>query len=276
MVVAVLVHGHDVSDCGCVRPATKVNGVEKARTESGSRHVFPLYLVIVLAVIGVVAAAATTVILVEHRGQQNPTASFRPSGIPANVSTSLAVLMALSPVPARAAPGFSLVDQRGRVESLASFRGHAVVLEFMDPHCTDICPIVSQEFLDAYRDLGSAASHVDFVAVNVNQYYASVASMKSFTLAHGLDAIPSWHFLTGNAAQLKSVWRAFGVQVEAPNPAADIIHTSVVYFIDPRGRERFIGTPTDQHTAKGVAYLPSGPLTAWGRGLAYVARDTLS
>ena len=41
----------------------------------------------------------------------------------------------------------------------------------MDPHCADICPIVSQEFLAAYRDLGAAASHAVFVAVNVNAYY---------------------------------------------------------------------------------------------------------
>jgi peroxiredoxin len=46
--------------------------------------------------------------------------------------------MGLSPVPARPAPGFTLTDQDGRTMSLSSFRGRAVVLEFMDPHCTDI------------------------------------------------------------------------------------------------------------------------------------------
>ena len=39
----------------------------------------------------------------------------------------------------------------------ANRRGHAVVLEFMDPHCTDVCPLVSAEFIDAYHDLGGAA-----------------------------------------------------------------------------------------------------------------------
>jgi cytochrome oxidase Cu insertion factor (SCO1/SenC/PrrC family) len=52
------------------------------------------------------------------------------------------------------------VDQNGHRLSLASFRGRAVVLEFMDPHCVDICPIVSQEFVDAYDDLGKAATGV--------------------------------------------------------------------------------------------------------------------
>lgn len=62
--------------------------------------------------------------------------------------------MQLSPVPVTRAPGFTLTDQDGQAMSLASLRGRAVVLEFMDPHCTDICPIVSREFIDAYRDLG--------------------------------------------------------------------------------------------------------------------------
>src|SRR5260370_82027 len=69
-------------------------------------------------------------------------ATLRPSGIPRNISPSLANLMQLSPVPGALAPGFTLTDQRGHTMSLASLRGKAVVLEFMDPHCTDICPIV--------------------------------------------------------------------------------------------------------------------------------------
>jgi len=81
-------------------------------------------------------------------------ANVRPSGIPQDISTSLANLMQLSPIPGARAPGFTLTDQRGHTMSLASLRGKVVVLEFMDPHCTDICPIVSQEFVDAYRKLG--------------------------------------------------------------------------------------------------------------------------
>ena len=99
-------------------------------------------------------------------------ANLRPSGIPANISTSLANLMQLSPVPGVRAPGFTLTDQRGHTLSLASLRGKVVVLEFMDPHCTDICPIVSEEFMNAYHDLGALAGKVVFAAINVNSYHA--------------------------------------------------------------------------------------------------------
>ena len=176
----------------------------------------------------------------------NPTL-LRPTGIPGNISTSLANLMQLSPVPRDPAPGFTLTDQQGHTMSLASLRGKVVVLEFMDPHCTDICPIVSQEFVDAYHELGAHAGKVAFVAINVNQYHASVADMAAYSAQHQLNTIPAWHFFTGPLAALKTAWRDYDIQVEAPNPNADIIHTSAVYFIDPQGREAFLASPMVDH-----------------------------
>jgi hypothetical protein len=61
--------------------------------------------------------------------------------------------------------------------------------------------------------------------------------------------------------------------VGAPNANADIMHTSVVYFKDPLGRERFISTPEVDHTSKGASYLPAASLTAWGQGIALVAKS---
>jgi cytochrome oxidase Cu insertion factor (SCO1/SenC/PrrC family) len=214
-------------------------------------------------------ALAVTALVIGH---QRGTAVTRPSGIPADMPTGLANLMLLSPLPRQQAPGFTLTDQAGRTMALSGLRGKVVVLEFMDPHCTDICPIVSQEFVDAYHDLGPAARKVVFVAVNVNAYHATVADMATYSREHGLGSIPGWHFFTGPVPALRAVWRDYNIEVEAPSPNADIIHTSAVYFIDPQGREAFLASPMDDHTAKGVAYLPAAQLTAWGRGIALIAR----
>ncbi|HEY5273603.1 MAG TPA: SCO family protein [Acidimicrobiales bacterium] len=221
--------------------------------------------------VALLAAIAFAGFAVSHRAAQNQLANIRPTGIPASVSTSLADTMGLSPVPQTSAPNFTLVDQHGKTLTLRSFRGRAVVLEFMDPHCVDICPIVSQEFVDAYHDLGTGARHAVFIAVNVNRYHLSVADIAAFSHEHGLDAIPSWHFFTGTQSQLAAIWHRYGVEVEAPSPTADIIHSSFVYFIDPEGQERFLANPTDDHTARGVAYLPTGSLISWGQGIALVA-----
>ena len=229
---------------------------------------------IAVLVLAVLASGSFAAYALNHRS--TPTTNLvRVTGIPSNISTATANLMALSPVPRRPAPDFTLIDQNGRTFSLSSFRGKAVILEFMDPHCVDICPLVAQEYIDAYHDLGAAANKVVFMAINVNQYYASAANMMTFSKQHSLTTIPSWHFFTGASAALASAWRDYNIEVIAKNRNADIIHTSALYVIDPQGRERYLAAPVVDHRASGAAFLPANTLTAWGRGIATLARDVL-
>ena len=223
-----------------------------------------------LAAIILAGAAVITAVAVTH-ARGGPQLA-RPTGIPASVSDAQINLMGLSPVPVRPAPGFTLTDQDGRTLSLASLRGKVVVLEFMDPHCTDICPIVSQEYVDAYRDLGPLAGKVVLAAVNVNQYHAAISDMMAYSREQRLNTIPSWHFLTGPVTDLRKVWDGYDIAVQAPSPDADIVHTSAVYFIDPAGRERFVAVPMADHTSSGTSYLPADQITGWGQGIAQVAR----
>ena len=224
------------------------------------------------AVAVILIAGLITVVVAGRRHDAAATlAGQRPYGIPASVSLPVINLMGLSPVPARGAPGFRLTDQHGRTLALSSLRGKVVVLNFMDPHCTDICPLVSQEFVDAQHDLGQAAGQVVFAAVNVNQFFNRVSDVAAFSNEHQLSSIPSWHFFTGPLNSLQATWRDYDVAVAAPNPKADIVHTSVMYFIGPDGRERYLAVPMDDHTTSGTAYLPPAQLTAWGRGIAQVA-----
>jgi len=226
---------------------------------------------VVLPVVALVLAGVFVAVALQLRSRDG--GSSPAAGVPANVPSALGNLMQLGPAPGDRAPGFTLTDQYGHTVSLAGFRGRPVVLEFMDPHCTDICPIVSQEFVDAARDLGGAARHVVFLAVNVNRYHLGVSDVAAFSSGHGLDEIPTWHFVTGSYRSLRSVWHAYGIYVSAPGPNADVHHSSVVFFIGPDGRERYLAWPTDDHRADGAAYLPGAQLTSWGRGIALVARD---
>ena len=227
-------------------------------------------LLTIAAMLGGIAFATVFALVVTRLSARNLLP--RPSGIPASVSTSLANLMQLSPVPHVAAPGFTLTSQSGRPVSLASFRGRTVVLTFMDSHCTDICPLVSREFIDARRDLGSAARRVVFVAVNVNPFHRRVSDVASYSSAQRLDSIGSWYFVTGSLKSLEAVWRNYQIFVRAPSKNADVIHTSLIYFIGPNGQERYVVAPMVDHTSNGVAYLPAGQLADWGRGIALVAR----
>jgi len=229
----------------------------------------PILIYGMIAAVVTIAVVAGAFVIARHQN----TAGSRPSGIPANVPTSLANEMLLTPLPRQQAPGFTLTDQAGRTMGLSALRGKVVVLEFMDPHCTDICPIVSQEFVDAYHRLGPTAAKVAFIAVNVNQYHKSVANMAAYSRHEGLNTIPGWHFFTGSVPALKNVWRDYNIAVQAPNPDADILHTSAVYFIDPQGREAFLASPMVDHTKKGTAYLPAKQVKQWARGIALVAHN---
>jgi cytochrome oxidase Cu insertion factor (SCO1/SenC/PrrC family) len=113
---------------------------------------------------------------------------------------------------------------------------------------------------------------VVFAAINVNQYHASVANMAAYSRQEGLNTIPSWHFFTGPVPALKAAWRDYHIAVEAPNPDADVVHTSAIYFIDPQGRETFLASPMVDHKPDGTAFLPARQIAQWATGIALISR----
>lgn len=159
---------------------------------------------------------------------------------------------------------FTLADQRGQKITLSDLKGKTVILEFMDPVCTDICPIVSAETIQANNDLGNKANDVVYLAVNVNEYHESEEDVQKFSQEHGLNQLPNWHFVTGNTSQLKAIWKDYGIMVK-PNPDGDVEHSSFMYFIDKNGKERYIGdTEKGKHS-----------VSEMGQAMAYFA-DKLS
>jgi cytochrome oxidase Cu insertion factor (SCO1/SenC/PrrC family) len=160
-----------------------------------------------------------------------------------------------------ASPGFALTDQAGHPVDLASLRGKVVVLGFMDPVCVDICPIVSDEFIRADHLLGAQASQVEFVSVNVNQFHESTTAVRAFSMKHHLADLPNWHFVTGTTSALKQVWDAYHVAV-IPNPSGDVVHTSILYFIDASGRLRLEASPVKSKAS----------IVTWAHGIADLVR----
>jgi cytochrome oxidase Cu insertion factor (SCO1/SenC/PrrC family) len=234
------------------------------------RRRFPLpsrFQVTVTAVL-VAAVAAIGVISAIHRGSSTTGES---------ATQTRADFMGLSPAGGVAAPDIVLTDQTGQTVSLSGLeqQGKTIVLEFMDSHCTDICPIIAQEFKVAYQQLGADAAKVAFVAVNVNPFHLALADVAGFTDEQGLNTVPEWHFLTGNVNQLQQAWKAYGVAVQAPSPNTDVIHSDYMYFIDSTGHERYIASPTEDHTAGGAAYLPISQVREWGADIASVTRQLM-
>ncbi len=136
----------------------------------------------------------------------------------------------------RAAPNFSLLDQYGNKVSLATFRHKAVVLTFLDPVCYDVCPIMASEITTGVAHLGTSASKVAMVAIDINPSFTSLAAIRQFDAEHALNGIKNWYYLTGSLHQLDKVWKDYLVS-PSTGPIGMLSHPQVVYFISPRGAE---------------------------------------
>ncbi len=151
---------------------------------------------------------------------------------PSHVAARSAHAVYLPPVgrSAQPAPDFSLPDQAGRLVSLSALRGREVLVTFMDPRCTSLCPIMGQELGSIEASLPARVSPVLLVvSVASDRNAADVASFTSHVAWR-----PGWHWLLGNQAQLQAVWASWQVAVQPS--AADVLHDEVVYIVNPRGQ----------------------------------------
>jgi len=139
-----------------------------------------------------------------------------------------------SPLGDRPAPDFALVNQFGQPMSLSQFRGRVVLLGFEDSECTTVCPLTTQSMVLAKELLGKAGTSVQLLGVDANPDATKVSDMLDYSRAHGM--VNQWDFLTGSAAQLKAVWKAYNIAVQIESGQID--HTPALYVIDSHGREQ--------------------------------------
>lgn len=137
-----------------------------------------------------------------------------------------------------AAPPFALTDQNGRHVSLAGLRGKVILLTFLDPVCVTDCPLEAQEFRQAGMLLGADARKVELVAVNLNPLYSSTAYTNAFDRQERLANVPNWLFLTGSPAQLRPIWKNYGVASEALPAGSMLGHSDAAFVIGPAGQLR--------------------------------------
>jgi cytochrome oxidase Cu insertion factor (SCO1/SenC/PrrC family) len=133
----------------------------------------------------------------------------------------------------RPAPQFVLRDQRDQVVSLNALRGHTVVLTFLDSLCKQACPVEGRMLAAAIRQV-PVAQRPRLVVVSVDPTGDTPAA-----IAH---AVGKWHlpsrvqWVRGTRRELAQVWRSYQITVEPVS--GDIVHSTAVYLIDPKGDER--------------------------------------
>jgi cytochrome oxidase Cu insertion factor (SCO1/SenC/PrrC family) len=130
------------------------------------------------------------------------------------------------------APDFTLTNQFGQQMSLSQFRGKVVLLGFEDSECTTVCPLTTQSMVLAKELLGKAGSSVQLLGVDANPDAIAVANVLAYSRVHAM--VNQWDFLTGTGAELKKVWKDYGIAVQIQSGAID--HTPALYVIDQQGK----------------------------------------
>jgi cytochrome oxidase Cu insertion factor (SCO1/SenC/PrrC family) len=122
----------------------------------------------------------------------------------------------------------ALVDHRGKPLALSDFRGKVAVLAFLDPKCTDVCPLTANEFRLTAEALENDAAQVVFLVVNVNPAANSVAQVSVTTVRWGVQGLQGWRFLTGSREDPEPVYREYHIEAEGPpkpGKADELQHT---------------------------------------------------
>jgi len=137
-------------------------------------------------------------------------------------------------VPGRLAPEFTLTDQSGTTVSMSRLRGTLTLVTFLDPVCSDDCPIIANQIAAADRALGPLARQVQIVAIDTNPIFHRVEDVEAFTRSHGLGDLRNWHFLAGPPGQLGDVLAAYSIIVQVP-AVGMIAHGEGIYFVSSDG-----------------------------------------
>jgi cytochrome oxidase Cu insertion factor (SCO1/SenC/PrrC family) len=156
-------------------------------------------------------------------------------------------------LPERPVPAFRLTDQDGRVLTEDDLLGTLTVVTFLDPVCSDDCPIIANQLAEADRRLGHLAGKVQIVAIDSNPLFTHVADVRAFTTSHGLADLANWHFLAGPAPALQDLLASYGVQVQVPTVGM-IEHDEGIYFVGPDARTRsYLSDGADDDLTSGYA-----------------------
>ncbi len=223
-----------------------------------SRHPgYFLRSVLALGSVGIVLLGAVPMALASAQPNADPIIAQALNGVP-NVTD----------FPART---FALVDQYGRPVSLRSLRGSTVALTFLDPVCTNDCPLIARYFRQADKLLSPALRRrVEMVAIVANPVYRTGYYVREFDRQEGMQHLANWLYLTGPLPALQKAWAAYGIQVSYEPGGAMIGHSELAFVIDARGRVRSVleaspGSGTQAQTSS-LAFELAGALRTAARG----------
>jgi protein SCO1 len=149
------------------------------------------------------------------------------------------------------APGFTLSDQNGRAVSLGEYRGRVVLLTFLYSTCGDTCVVIAEQIRGALDELQGEHRRLPAVLiVSADPAADTSAHVRRFLAEVSLSG--RVRYLRGSPAQLRAVWRAYGVK-----PASAGQHVfdeyAPVLLVDPTGDKRVL-FESEELTPEGLSH----------------------
>jgi cytochrome oxidase Cu insertion factor (SCO1/SenC/PrrC family) len=138
----------------------------------------------------------------------------------------------------RPAPDFRLHDQAGVPISLRAARGRVVILTFIDPVCTTLCPLEARVLNQVELRL-PRGQRPALVAVSVNPWADKRRYFRQDARRWRLDS--SWRWAVGDPTRLARVWQAYKIgvrirrEVIAGATVHQVDHSEAAYVIDRQG-----------------------------------------
>jgi protein SCO1/2 len=146
--------------------------------------------------------------------------------------------------PGAIAPEFVLRDQDGGRATMEEYRGRPVVVTFVYSTCEDTCPALVDQVRGALDDTGL---DVPLLAVSVDPANDTEARARRFLNERRMTGRA--RFLLGSEAELRPVWKGYGVQPQTD----DLEHSANVVLVDAEGRQR-VGFPHGDLTPEALAH----------------------
>lgn len=106
-------------------------------------------------------------------------------------------------------PQVTLRDQAGRPVSIRDLEQDSgpLAVNFIFTTCTTICPVMSATFAQMRRELGPEADRLRLVSITIDPEHDTPAVLADYAVRFGAPS--RWSFLTGSAADVEKVLRAF-------------------------------------------------------------------
>jgi protein SCO1/2 len=147
------------------------------------------------------------------------------------------------------APTFTLMDQDGQAFAFEAWRGRAVVVTFGYTSCPDVCPLLTAQLARVQQELPEAGqAHTGWLFITTDPERDTPAVLREYGARLSAD-FSIWRFLTGQAAQVRPIWKGFGVSVKKFG-TGQVDHTVLTTLVDSQGLRRvnYYGTRWEPRT----------------------------